>query len=36
MEDDHCLGEYKKRVMLQVDENDEVTFFNETDMDLSL
>lgn len=36
MEDDHYLGEYKKRVMLQVDENDEVTFFNETDMALSL
>lgn len=27
---------YKKRVMLQVDENDDVTFFNETDMALSL
>ncbi len=36
MEDDHYLGEYKKRVMLQVDENDEVTFFNETDMALGL
>lgn len=36
MEDDHYLGEYKKRVMLQVDENDEVTFYNETDMALGL
>ena len=36
MEDDHYLGEYKERVMLQVDEDNNVTFFNETEMALSL
>lgn len=36
MIDDRKPGEYNKKVMLQVDENDEVTFFNETDVALGL
>lgn len=34
MEDDHVLGEQKHRVMFRVDENDEVTFYNNTEQAL--
>lgn len=34
MEDDHVLGEQKHRIMFRVDENDEVTFYNNTEQAL--
>lgn len=31
MEDDHHLGEYPERRMLEVNDQDEVTFYNGTE-----